>query len=97
MSDLKPCPFCGSNNLKPAYHSPYVICGDCKALGPGSSDITYDEAVEAWNTRMEQTCSNVSVDTSSQFYCSECECTVEVPLLWGEINFCPNCGKKVER
>ena len=41
------------------------------------------------------TCHDLSVDSSTQFYCSECECTIGVPLLWGEINYCPNCGKVV--
>ena len=41
------------------------------------------------------TCHDISVDSSTQFYCSECECTIEIPLLWGEINYCPNCGKVV--
>lgn len=53
------------------------------------------ELIAAWNARVERTCRDVSVDSSTQFYCSECECTVDVPLLWGEINFCPNCGARV--
>jgi len=43
----------------------------------------------------ERTCRDVSVDSSTQFYCSECECTVDMPILWGAVNYCPNCGAKV--
>ena len=49
--ELKPCPFCGSNNLAEGNHSPFVICDDCGAFGPGNADLTHDEAVEKWNTR----------------------------------------------
>lgn len=56
---------------------------------------TPEQAIAA--TLGSWTCRDVSVDSSTQFYCSECECTVEAPLLWGEINYCPNCGRKVKR
>ena len=39
-------------------------------------------------------CYDVSVD-ESQFICSKCECTVEIPMLWGVLNHCPDCGAKV--
>ena len=45
--------------------------------------------------RHVETCENMSVDETKQFYCSECECTVDTPLLWGVVNFCPDCGCKV--
>ena len=40
-------------------------------------------------------CHDVSLDKSTQFYCSICECTVDVPLLWGSLKYCPHCGAKV--
>ena len=65
-------------------------------------DCIYDPPTPDWqaiadelNARAEQTCCDVSLDSSEQFYCSECECTVDMPLLWGELNYCPNCGAKV--
>ena len=54
-----------------------------------------NKAVKAWNTRHVETCHDASLECESQFICSLCECTVDVPLLWGEVNYCPNCGAKV--
>lgn len=44
MSQLKPCPFCGSKNLYAARI--YVICRNCGAEGPVKS-----EPEKEWNTR----------------------------------------------
>ena len=52
--ELKPCPFCGSKKLILSCYSPLIECGDCHAFGPGNADLTYDEAVELWNTRMPE-------------------------------------------
>ena len=49
--ELKPCPFCGSDDLSEGPHSPYIICNGCGAFGPGNSDVTHEEAIKAWNTR----------------------------------------------
>ena len=48
---LKPCPFCGSDDISEGPHSPYIICNGCGAFGPGNSDVTHEEAIAAWNTR----------------------------------------------
>ena len=48
---LLPCPFCGGDDLSEGPYSPYVICNGCGAFGPGNSDVTHEEAIEAWNTR----------------------------------------------
>lgn len=55
--ELKPCPFCGSENIKiqsgtgldlmTQYNGRYVYCGDCKAFKQVNR---YAE----WNTRPEQ-------------------------------------------
>ena len=52
MSDLKPCPFCGSGNL--VYNSAsgrntgrFVRCNDCNACGPLAEDDALARA--AWN------------------------------------------------
>lgn len=45
----------------------------------------------------ERECRDVSLEPMVQFYCSLCGCTVDVPLLWGELNYCPDCGRKVVR
>lgn len=91
---LLPCPHCGSDDVGPITFKgcngdvwdEFIACGGCGATA---------ETVEAWNSRAERTCHDASVDSSTQFYCSECECTVDVPLLWGTVNYCPNCGAKV--
>ena len=56
MSDLKPCPFCGSNNYSvdsyDRHHRWYAWCNDCHALLVGRD--TKEEAIEAWNERVEK-------------------------------------------
>lgn len=53
MSELKPCPFCGSNNvdlsgyLNGRYYD--VACMACEAKGPVAQ--LADGAAEAWNRR----------------------------------------------
>ena len=54
MSDapeLKPCPFCGSNNVKPSSLGSYVCCENCDTLGPSVNE--FQSATEAWNTRAD--------------------------------------------
>lgn len=67
---------------------------------------TEAEAIDAWNTRAERTCRNVS-DPPSGFYCSVCHwgdwCEPSHLLtgskytgrVSGGPNYCPNCGAKV--
>lgn len=52
MSDLKPCPFCGSTNLKTHVYKgeepdAFVQCHDCSSTGPSGEGET--GAIEAWN------------------------------------------------
>lgn len=58
MIDLKPCPFCGGDDLELAQEDmgpdgwTFVIeCHDCFARGPDG--WRRKEAEEAWNTRHE--------------------------------------------
>lgn len=62
MSELKPCPFCGSNNVEAVvseynldgnkYYDHYVICTDCKATTDyGDSQ---QDAINKWNRRCKQ-------------------------------------------
>ena len=53
MSELKPCPFCGSENVKIDVDSGiyWCRCIDCKACS--SSDFSKEKAVEKWNRRPE--------------------------------------------
>jgi Lar family restriction alleviation protein len=57
MSDLLPCPFCGSRNVKAerAFYDRsinWVACSDCNASG--SDAVTTKLAVAAWNRRVKE-------------------------------------------
>lgn len=64
--ELKPCPFCGSNNVRFEIEKHAVVCMHCKARGCVApteemaldmwSDRvgdSHDEAVAAWNSRTD--------------------------------------------
>lgn len=50
---LKPCPFCGRDDLKivRAKQSVKVRCNLC--IGTGPDQITTEQAIAAWNRRAE--------------------------------------------
>lgn len=52
---IKPCPFCGSYNLRIAEKFSnlpiFVYCSDCHACGPHTND-TATEAIELWNAAL---------------------------------------------
>jgi Lar family restriction alleviation protein len=53
MAELKPCPFCGSENLivvKEGPLSKWVACMDCYAQGPVEFGEE-EQAISAWNKR----------------------------------------------
>lgn len=112
MSELKPCPFCGGESEVVELESVYLYgfvarCAneDCIIVAETDMCPTEAEAVEAWNTRAERTCENIS-DPPEGFLCSSCG--------WGDFaepshllttakfagndkgpNHCPNCGARV--
>jgi Lar family restriction alleviation protein len=47
--EIKPCPFCGSDNTRPLNGSlvTRVVCGACVALGPQAK--TVEAAIALWN------------------------------------------------
>jgi Lar family restriction alleviation protein len=53
MSDLKPCPFCGSTNGEVQALDEYVKCNDCEAFEPWAFDRGETDAVELWNRRVD--------------------------------------------
>jgi Lar family restriction alleviation protein len=54
MSELKPCPFCGSREIEVHPDQHYVmLCIDCGAMGPVVSFSTPKDVKERWNTRAQ--------------------------------------------
>ncbi len=86
MTELKPCPFCGSGwlyeTMRNGYcdETPTMFCNSCKAVvtweqveDEGVNDETRAFVREHWNTRAERTCENVGyyID-GTRFKCSNC-------------------------
>lgn len=108
MSELLPCPFCGGEADE--YEGDYgngIYCMMCGAMVGEPIHLEYRttkrvsiaEAIAAWNTRAERTCSVVCIidglimDEPNSIELS-CGHTFET---WDEVppNYCPNCGAKV--
>jgi Lar family restriction alleviation protein len=53
MEKLKPCPFCGSENvtLRKLDILRYIECRDCKATGPLNEVRDDRRAAQLWNIR----------------------------------------------
>jgi len=56
MTELKPCPFCGSEKLRLSYGVPdryCVICDKCGAISSFMNNGGRKTCKEAWNRRAE--------------------------------------------
>ena len=54
MTELKPCPFCGSRDVTLQFRGiVYVTCLMCMAEGPYTTVGETPTAVELWNTRVD--------------------------------------------
>lgn len=119
MSEMKTCPFCKSENVATrdwwnSLHDTcyFAECLDCGCMAGfmvdpsgwvGAAYATEAEAIEAWNTRAEQTCKPTEEDCCS--ICGEdlVKCNVGIGELGGAVeldspiyhNYCPSCGAKV--
>ena len=87
-TELLPCPFCGGEAL-PIYGGKRIMCLDCSLNTKLYK--TADEAIAAWNTRVERTCKRVWLE-DWLWRCSECGSQHDTAHLY---NYCPNCGAKV--
>ena len=71
MSDLKPCPFCGSENIKHHHYSnqpyqQYIV--RCKNCGARVIKASLELAFEAWNRRAEPEERTAKVEHKSDTY-----------------------------
>lgn len=95
MSELKPCPFCGgeARTTQKAFDMYGGWSVECVGVECGCDFAIYGtevEAIEAWNTRSERTCEDVS-ENPLRFECSACG-GVSLDIV---PNYCPCCGVKV--
>lgn len=108
MTELKPCPFCGSPaELTHTKTWDYYVRCTNKSCAARTRQYHENDAgaVNAWNKRTERTCTMLRLtDYTCQYMhryaCSECGEFNEQPTVMGESeppNYCPNCGRKVER
>lgn len=97
MTELLPCPHCGSDDVGPITFKgcngdvwdEFIVCGGCGATA---------ETVEAWNSRAERTCECVAEYAKSPIdgktivlhRCSACH-----ELMRPHMLYCPNCGARV--
>lgn len=88
----------------------FVVVCDVLQGGCGCSTGYYktrERAAEAWNRREERTCHDVDPkywgEDMEFFRCSRCGCEMIlrkdgwIALYGGDMNYCTNCGSKVER
>ena len=103
MDELKPCPFCGGEaSTRLFYKGKYRV--HCNACDAHSGDVcdTEADAIDAWNTRAERTCTQIDVTDTRKPYtthmteCSECGGVLALDEYRAP-NYCPQCGAKVER
>lgn len=99
-SELKPCPFCGSEaELVVRYSVDYdqdVYYARCKKCDATIDFFSHSAAVEAWNRRAERTAKvtdtwKIGGYNELNAWCPECE-----HRITRGCSYCPTCGVKLD-
>lgn len=89
MSELLPCPFCGSSNVAMTLSTAYwVCCLECEADGPPHEDAEA-EAVAAWNRRAAATARTEARREALE----EAAKVAETPAIWRPHPEIPDCHR----
>ena len=74
MGDLKPCPFCGSTDLRLNEFEQYGICNSCNAFGPSFDIVDECDAIAVWNRRDTQPEVTALVEALRWYAGTVCNC-----------------------
>lgn len=96
MTELKPCPFCGSLSYSVLDHDPDCYMTVLHERVNWGKYYTHEEQTASWNMRYEPTCENLSPD-DGQLFCSNCGGSYPMRgTILDPVNYCPGCGYKLE-
>ena len=112
MTELKPCPTCGSTNPLVEYtqmaNDMWLCMMTCTNDAPAISfsvqgvgeteEEAYEMACEFWNTRYEPTCKKLKCELNigDKYIEYRLKCSECEHLLEDDDNYCPNCGRVIE-
>lgn len=81
MEKIKPCPFCGSEDIKYSPLAGCVFCEDCHTYGPRES--TDEDAIRKWNAAPRKEDVKMEEHYGSCLNCKFCPCENKTPgTLW---------------
>ena len=86
------CPFCGGDAEITKWHEGYFVeCREQRCGGTIGAYKTEEEAIEAWNTRAERTCTILKGEGEYSEFSLSCGHYVD----GARPNYCPSCGARV--